>query len=132
MTSKTQTGSNDNGKRKGDRKKLDLMLCRTFLMMFSTSNISDGISDWDSIENTTHFYNLDGKGQITSEKLLETKLSIEILIPYGARSVGTPVAFTGKLLTSFSDDGNIYVNWSDDFLIKVYSNTGEYKHAFRS
>src|SRR5690625_966993 len=102
----------------------------TLLMAFSTSNFSDEINDWDSIKNTALFYNLDGKGRITSEKLFKAKSSIQILIPYGARSVGTPVDFTGELLTSFSDDGDIYVNWSGDFLIKVYSDAGEYKHAF--
>jgi len=102
----------------------------TLLMTFSTSNFSDEMNNWDSIENTALFYNMDGKGRIISEKLLETKSSIHILIPYGARSVGTPVSFTGELLTSFSDDGDIYVNWSNDFLIKVYNNGGEYKHAF--
>ncbi len=100
------------------------------LMSFSTSNISNGKSEWDLIENTDHFYKLDREGRIISDKLFEMRSSIQVLVPYGARTVGTPVDFMGKLLTAFSDDSHVYLNWSKKLLIKVYSETGEYQRAF--
>src|SRR5699024_1458622 len=102
----------------------------TFLMSFSEPDKSNARSDWDRIEKTALFYNLGEEGQIISDKLMEAKSSTEIIIPRGAMSIGTPLPFTGKLLTSSSSDGRIYMNWSNDFLIKVYSSTGEYKYAF--
>jgi hypothetical protein len=38
--------------------------------------------------------------------------------------------FYGKLLMNLSDDNNIYTAWSENFLIKVYNQDGEYRYAF--
>lgn len=100
-----------------------------FLMLFTVSNIADGVRDWDRIEIRTLAYLLDKNGNINSEKLFERISSYHVLVPFGGRSVGTPVAFYGTLLTVQSNDDDIYLAWSRDFLIKRYNSDGEYKDA---
>lgn len=102
----------------------------SFLMLFTGSYTAEGVRDWDKIENRTLMYLLEESGNINSEKLFERTLSYQVLIPFGGRSVGMPVDFYGSLLTVQSKNEQIYIAWSEDFLIKKYSPAGEYLEAF--
>ncbi|MEX0928532.1 MAG: hypothetical protein WDZ53_03935, partial [Balneolales bacterium] len=101
----------------------------TFLMGFSTSNVSDELDDWDKLIISRHYYYLDEEGNIMSEQLFETKSSIEVLIPHPHGRVGFPFEFFGRSLIGL-DDERIYAAWSQDFLIKIYDQNGEYQRAF--
>jgi hypothetical protein len=102
----------------------------TFLTEFTKSNLSNNIKDWDRIENTGLYYLLNKDGKIISKKLIETTSSFDVLVPYGPRSVGTYVEFYNKSLTTLSENDQIYLAWSADFLIKVYNSKGDYQYAF--
>jgi hypothetical protein len=102
----------------------------SFLMEFSIANMPENISSWDKYGGQRFYYLLDRDGEITSEQLLQAPSIYQVLIPFGGRSTGMPFEFYGKPLTILSNDDHIFHAWSEEFLIKVYTPEGEYKHAF--
>jgi len=102
----------------------------SFLKEFSNSNMPENINDWEKYGGQRLYYLLDREGEITSDKLLQTKSTYQVLIPFGGRRTGMPFDFYGKPLLELSNDDHIFHAWSEDFLIKVYTPAGEYKHAF--
>ncbi|MDR8393826.1 6-bladed beta-propeller [Aliifodinibius sp. S!AR15-10] len=101
-----------------------------FFMEFTASSMPDNASAWDRIETREMYFLLDENGQITSEKLIEGKSNIQVLVPLGGRKVGIPFDFYGKSLTAISENDHIYRSWSQELLVKEYSSSGEYLGAF--
>jgi hypothetical protein len=83
----------------------------------------------DTMNGKGFYYFLNKDGKIVSKELFKTKVRVHVMIPVGQREVGVPVDFYGKSLTAVSDDNHIYSNWTDNFLIKVYSPKGVYQRA---
>ena len=95
----------------------------TLLVQFN-DNFSRGKEDGQQF---TPYYLMDQTGNVISDKIHETKLADEIgnsdmmvfvRPPYGRRSL---------LATGPGD--NIYSSWTEDFLIKRYTPSGEYQQA---
>lgn len=81
-----------------------------------------------SVDKALYYLGNDS-GKITSKKLFEMKASFHVIVPVGRGRVGFPAFFYGKLLTALSTDNHIYMAWSGDFLIKIYSPKGVYQRA---
>jgi hypothetical protein len=125
------------GNNKKDFKKLGGALLQSFqvrhndafLAEFTKSRVPDNPVVGDTIRGKDFYYFLNKHGEITSKNLFKTGAPIHVMIPVGKREVGFPFDFYGKPLTVLSNDDHIYINWTDDFLVKVYSPKGVYQRA---
>ncbi|MEX0660931.1 MAG: 6-bladed beta-propeller [Balneolaceae bacterium] len=102
----------------------------SFLMEFSKSRMPENANTWDHFPGSRMYYLLDTDGNISSVKLLETKSTYQVLVPMAGRSIGTPVDFFGNTLIQLSGENKILIAWSEEFLVKKYSSSGEYMSAF--
>lgn len=102
----------------------------SFLKSFSSTKMPENINDWEKFGGQNLYYLLDREGEIISDQLLQTQSAYQVLIPFGARRTGMPFEFYGKSLLELSNSDHIFHTWSEDFLVKVYTPEGEYKHAF--
>jgi hypothetical protein len=108
----------------------------TFLMGFTNGVPTQNVSDWKKVEKPAIYYLLDSKGQINSKNLFKKRVAIDVWVPpprqvkHARPTVNMYLPFYGKLLMNLSDDNNIYTAWSENFLIKVYNQDGEYRYAF--
>jgi hypothetical protein len=102
----------------------------SLLTGFAKSKMNENHNDWAPIPRTTSYYVLDADGQITSGPLLQLESSSNLLVPYGPRSVGTPVDFMESTQVALASDNRIVTAKTGQLLLKVHSPTGKYKRAF--
>ncbi|MGK7370963.1 MAG: hypothetical protein ACNS64_12180 [Candidatus Halalkalibacterium sp. M3_1C_030] len=112
----------------------------TFLTVFTKDSLM-GENDWDKMETRGLYYLLDKDGNISSQKLMEAKNQVSVMVPFpgGAtdsqgnytniRRMGFHPGFYGKSKTSLTTDNHILWAWTNTFLIKKYSPEGEYQRA---
>lgn len=97
----------------------------TYLALFVAQNTNPQ-KEWQNVELNGLLYFLDSTGKIIFNKLFEFTEEIRTykwgLVPFKP--------FFGNTFTVISQDNSIYWAEPDQFLIKVYSPDGTYRHAF--
>jgi hypothetical protein len=103
-----------------------------FLGIFSTPVIYPDPShpNYNLNDRTKLFYLIDDTGTIISDKLFEYPTYRALTATVNGEYRNTQFKFLGHTLISVSNDPEIYVARTEDFLVKVYDMTGQYVRAF--
>lgn len=104
----------------------------SFYMKFSSFDYSAGRNDWDQAINNGAYYLLNEEGKIISDRFFEMESFTSVFIPAEGRpTVDVPMYFFyGEALEALSPDNKFHLTWSQDLLIKTFTQDGEYQRSF--
>lgn len=81
-------------------------------------------------KRAVYYRRVSDEGVISPDNLLEKKRFKLYFHVNEGRDVPFPMPFTRSSLVSITKEGHFLTNWTEDFLIKVYDDDGNYERAF--
>ncbi len=76
------------------------------------------------------YYLMNNQGRLLPDQVYKQRDNIRLTGLINGRVQGAPFPFMGKPLIAFSNEGNIFSAWSQNFLIEIRDKNGKYLRSF--
>ncbi|MEX1011657.1 MAG: 6-bladed beta-propeller [Balneolaceae bacterium] len=93
-----------------------------FTPLFTADNQDDTLQ--------AHFYPMNRDGELISVSTFSHEMAEYLFGEYEGNPVAMPSPYSGRSLLRVGNEDQIFANWTEDLLVRVYDSNGQYLRAF--